>query len=387
MSFLLAFSLALPTPADNAAHVLATDNVDYMRAKARASAHARERALLAASAAMPTPIAPTADKAASITPTAHKAAFTFSSIDPALPAAAMACSYRNSNALFLLAGDIEGTCSVLTSAGWTLSESYNLYHETIDDTDNLDVQTNADGDCLLAFPGADMYEFFVGNYNASRFLPTTYYGVDNVMVAMAEELEFLLDAIREKHGSLGSWASTVCPGKMYIAGHSMGGGMGHLLAHLANLYRDPLGIAKPISGLYLYSADGPGYVPLVNERSADGCYPGKAYYNRVPDGVDPGYSAYADANFISYAESYTGLGVLDFSSLDMVGEPTTSSNLLGPGELTACGRMPSVFASMLSNATLASHAANNLLLSFGSPFGLHEPIAYAYGVSAAMARK
>lgn len=276
--------------------------------------------------------------------------------------------------------------------------------------------------------GAD--EFFVGNYNASRFLPTTYYGVDNVMVAMAEELEFLLDAIREKHGSLGSWASTVCPGKMYIAGHSMGGGMGHLLAHLANLYRDPLGIAKPISGLYLYSADGPGYVPLVNERSADGCYPvrhrgshprtlehtrppcagshsraegacrlsatraaepagsqGKAYYNRVPDGVDPGYSAYADANFISYAESYTGLGVLDFSSLDMVGEPTTSSNLLGPGELTACGRMPSVFASMLSNATLASHAANNLLLSFGSPFGLHEPIAYAYGVSAAMARK
>ena len=61
---------------------------------------------------------------------------------------------------------------------------------------------------------------------------------------IATELEVVLTSIREKYVTLAAWAAT-CPGRLHIAGHSMGGGMGAMLAYLANLKSDPLGMSKP----------------------------------------------------------------------------------------------------------------------------------------------
>ena len=61
---------------------------------------------------------------------------------------------------------------------------------------------------------------------------------------VATELEVVLTSIREKYVTLAAWAAT-CPGRLHIAGHSMGGGMGAMLAYLANLKSDPLGMSKP----------------------------------------------------------------------------------------------------------------------------------------------
>ena len=97
-------------------------------------------------------------------------------LDPSVPAYATTCSYRKSNAAPLLAGDLDGACDTLASAGWKISESYNLVHSFPNhtDTDNVDVFTSG-GKCLVSFHGADMYELTVKNYNTSTVYPVKYY--------------------------------------------------------------------------------------------------------------------------------------------------------------------------------------------------------------------
>lgn len=302
-----------------------------------------------------------------------------------VPAAAVACAYRNSNlvtVLGLLAGNLSATCGAVWKEGWELTESYNIVQEGTGDTDNLDVHTK-DGDCLMAMHGDDMSEAGFSGYNCttctngSMFAPLTYNGVDGVMGQIADETETLLNAIRTRHGSLASWTAAMCPGKLYLAGHSSGGGIAALIGYLANLASDPLGMNKHVDEIYTYSTGTYFQTSLANPRSADGCFKGMAYYTRVPEGIDSGYGSYGDPTavqlFSGYGYKY--LVPLPYMSLDVIGSATSPDNVRGPVTSTPCGSQPWVYTSMSMNTTLLDRASAQKIIAFGASFGLHEPIA------------
>jgi hypothetical protein len=277
---------------------------------------------------------------------------------------------------------MSATCGALWKEGWKLSESYNIFQEGTGDTDNLDVHTK-DGDCLMAMHGDDMSEAgFTGYHcatcNGSSFAePLTYNGVDGVMGMLADEAETILSAIRTRHGSLAAWTATMCTGKFYVAGHSSGGGIAALIAYLANLPTDPLAINKHVDGVYTFSTGTYFKTPLANSLTADGCFPGMAYYTRVPEGADPGYGSYGDPTAVSHFSAY-GYGYLvplPYTSLDITGSAAYSSSAIGPVTPTACGSKPWVYTEMGANTTLFDRAAAQKFIAFGASFGLHEPIA------------
>ena len=67
-----------------------------------------------------------------------------------------------------------------------------------------------------------------------------------------------------KHGNLSNWAHNVCPGRLYMAGQSLGGAMAAIFAFWANHASDPLDMGKPVTALYLFGADPPGPTGLTN---------------------------------------------------------------------------------------------------------------------------
>lgn len=136
----------------------------------------------------------------------------------------------------------------------------------------------------------------------------------------------------EKHGDLATWAQT-CTGRLYLAGHSMGGAMSSLLAYWANHPSDPLGMGKTVTGLYTFSADPVSRTALTNGQRADGCFDGVSYYPRALAGLIPGYTAVADPNAMNQekvGKKFVG-PMIAWSSLDFKGSSAVASNRLGPG--------------------------------------------------------
>ena len=203
--------------------------------------------------------APTSNKALQATSAA-------STLPPIIPIAATTCAYRNSNLLPLLAdsSQITAACDIMTAAGWTLAESYNVLDPTTADTDNLDLHTSG-GDCLLAFHGDDLSEAgliaYVYNGTGQFFSPVTYYGVPGVMGILSDETETLLRVVRARHGTLATWMSQ-CTGSLAVTGHSSGGAIGGLIAYLANLPTDPLGLGKTVDEVYSASREASIHRPL-----------------------------------------------------------------------------------------------------------------------------
>jgi hypothetical protein len=226
--------------------------------------------------------------------------------------------------------------------------------------------------------GDDLSEAGIIGYNCaicngSQYDPITYNGVDGIMGMLADETETLLNAIRAKHGSLGNWTATVCPGKLYTAGHSSGGAMAALIAYLANLPEDPLSMKKNVDEVYTFGTGTYFQTPLNNSLTADGCFKGMAYYTRVPEGADPGYGTYGDATEVGFWPGY-GYGYLvplPYMSLDM----TSSTNFLGPVVSTTCGSKPAVYTEMGNNVTLYNRANAQRIMAFGATIGTHEPMA------------
>ena len=324
------------------------------------------------------PVVPSSSHATALLQASNAgASLSGSTLPGSVPAAAVACAWRNSNMAGLIGGNLSTACNALVEAGWELTESYNLVQEGTGDTDNLDVHTK-DGDCLLGMHGDDYSELgFVGYNcavcNGSFADPITYNGVDGVMGMVADETETLLNAIRAKHGSLGNWTATVCTGKLYTAGHSSGGGIAALIAYLANLPEDPLAMKKHVDEVYTFGTATYFKTPLNNSLTADGCFKGMAYYARVPEGADPGYGTYGDPSGVTMFPGfgYGYLVPLPYMSLDM----TSSTAFLGPVVSTPCGSKPAVYAEMGTNVTLLNRANAQKILAFGATIGTHEPMA------------
>lgn len=310
-----------------------------------------------------------------------------SSVTPQLAGAAQACTVRNSNVVAFLAGDPSVACDTLSSAGWNISKSYNVFNPVLGDTDNADL-FRAGSDCILSFHGADYHEFFMGGYvgNATAVAPvSSFYGVNvGFMTGLTEELEVILTEIRQQHGSLADFAGS-CPGSLSVSGHSMGGGMAAIFAYLANLPSDPLSMGKHVSQTFLFGANPPATTKLENAQSEDGCFEGASYYARTTS--VPGFSALGDPA-IGFATLETGMVGMNIPSvsLEVTGIITDSTNLAGPGITTPCGEEPPVLIAMRSNMTLAYEAQAQMLVS--GPYcplpghtgciGLHEPAAYMW---------
>ena len=155
-----------------------------------------------------------------------------------IAAATTACAYRNSNAAGLVTG-MSGWCAAPKKAGWGLSETYSVVHES-GDTDNADLYRMGQH-CLLSFHGADADVFTAADNKLVEF-----YGVKKevgLWGGFTRELETILTVIRENYGTLAAWAAT-CTGKLFVTGHSMGGALASMFAYLANLKKDPLGIQR-----------------------------------------------------------------------------------------------------------------------------------------------
>ena len=327
------------------------------------------------------PVVPSSSHATALLQASNAgASLSGSTLPGSVPAAAVACAWRNSNMAGLIWGNLSTACNALVEAGWELTESYNLVQEGTGDSDNLDVHTK-DGDCLLGMHGDDYSELgFVGYNcavcNGSFADPITYNGVDGVMGMVADETETLLNAIRAKHGSLANWTATVCTGKLFTAGFSSGGGIAALIAYLANLPEDPLAMHKNVDEVYTFETASYFTTSFKNSLTADGCFKGMAYYTRVPEGADPGYGSYGDptevAMFPGYGYGY--LVPLPYMSLDM----TSSTNFLGPVASTTCGSKPPVYTEMATNMTLFNRAAAQRCLFAGATIGLHEPMSIYY---------
>lgn len=200
-----------------------------------------------------------------------------------------------------------------------------------------------------------------------------FYGQFDLMTGLTEELEVIFGLIRAKHGSLKTWAAT-CTGDLYLAGHSMGGGMASIWAYLANLLSDPLGMGKTVSGVFLFSPMPASTSNLQNGQSADGCFQGAIYYPRMhftgfgtlPDPIP----VYREAAMTQRMHNIK----LPWTSLDMVGPATDQSNLLGPTAHTPCGELPLVYQVINGNETLYKKAMSESIIWFEAEVGLHEPI-------------
>ena len=201
---------------------------------------------------------------------------------------------------------------------------------------------------------------------------------------LTDELEVFLDHITTEYGSLTAFGAS-CPGNLYLAGHSMGGGIAAVLGYMANLKSDPLALGKPVAGLYLFAAMPPATSQLTNEQSADGCFAGSNYYTRSLEGVVPGYPALADATFLDGSMAVAGYpdyGMVPaktgFTSFDLAGPAPNVSNLLGPGVLTPCGDLPEIMTTMRNTTNWAKF--NSYFMNALNPdpacIGYHEPFAY-----------
>jgi hypothetical protein len=278
------------------------------------------------------------------------------------------------------ASDITAFCDEVAAAGWALVEEYNVLHPGTQDTDNAHLYRSGQ-DCLLAMHGMDVDEFFNKGY--SKYGPVdSYYGVSDVGLSegLTEELEVILIAIRDRHGSLASWTAS-CPGAFTVTGHSMGGGMAAILGYLANLAGDPLNMNKRVSQLLLFAPMPPATTPLTDGQSEGGCFSGTHYYTFVPAGVAAGYGAFADlAELHGYFKGGMVSPMVPWTPLQVVGPSNDPANLLGVGEGVACGGTPPVYPEMAKNMTLLAKAEYEFMRALhpADPkvFGLHELPAY-----------
>jgi hypothetical protein len=300
---------------------------------------------------------------------------------PRVAAAATACTYRNS-----LKPMDAAWCSEPKAAGWGLSESYETIHAS-GDTDNADLYRMG-GNCMLTFHGADT-ESFGWIYSTGYETTEEFYNVTGVGLSkgLAAELEIILTSIREKYTTLAAWAAT-CPGRLHVAGHSMGGGMAAIFAFLANMNSDPLGMKKPVSRVFLFAPMAPATTTLYNERSSDGCFTGGSYYTRALAGVVPGFGTIGDCTSVIPFAPNMVIPKMKVSSIDMNGPYTDASNVLGTGLKTDCGSVPPVYEAMQSNQTLMNGCFSNFLIleapaATGGPsaFGLHSMVPYILGLA------
>merc|ERR1719231_1207919 len=289
---------------------------------------------------------------------------------PRIAAAATECTYRNTAGAN--AASLQRWCSEPLAAGWGLSESYETTHAN-GDTDNADLY-RVGPHCFLTFHGADGAYEMAGWVTQEPHLTTNeFYNVTGVGLSkgIAAELEVILTSIREKYVTLSAWAAT-CPGRLHVAGHSMGGGMAAMFAYLANLNSDPLDMKKPVSRVFLFNPLSPAENSLTNDRSSDGCFTGVSYYTRALAGIVPGLGTIADitAGFVPNMV----IPKIASSSIDMQGPSTDPSNILGPVLDTECGSVPPVFNAMRSNQTLGYGAYSQMYTSPENPtsLGLHD---------------
>jgi hypothetical protein len=295
---------------------------------------------------------------------------------PRIAAAATYCTYRNTASYRNTGASFQRWCSEPLAAGWGLSESYETTHAN-GDTDNADLY-RVGPHCFLTFHGADMgYELegWTSQESHARATTNEFYGVTGVGLSkgLAAELEVILTSIREKYVTLSAWAAT-CPGRLHVAGHSMGGAMAAMFAYLANLNSDPLDMKKPVSMVFLFVAMPPAEKSLTNDQSSDGCFTGVSYYTRALAGIVPGLGTIAD-----YTPAWPPTMVIPkiaSSSIDMQGPGWIDpSNILGTVLDTECGSVPPVFNAMLSNQTLLYGADSQLHWSPENPtaLDLHNP--------------
>lgn len=317
--------------------------------------------------------------------------------DPKIASLATVCVHRLASGIAYAdpAGSINATCGELDDMGWTLADSYTLFNPSTKDTDNADLRRNTAGDCVLAFHGSDAYEVFSGNTafgnsgegakhgNATALSLTTRYGLEPlIMTHYIDELEPFLSLFRTKHGSLSAWAKT-CPGRLFVAGHSMGGAMANLFAYWSNHPSDPLDLGKTVTGLYLFGADPITPTPLTNGQRDDGCFDGALYYAQALAGVIPGYPEVPDVipvmNTIMYTAAQLSSGgetivmntKIPWISLDLAGPAYVASNRLGLGVQTPCGAVPPAYMAALSNYSIMVKAFDNYVGGIGT----HQPLA------------
>jgi len=294
--------------------------------------------------------------------------------NPKAAALASACTYRNS----WMATVTPASCTRLSDKGWTLRNHYQAtteYHDTpigtISDVDNADVYTK-DGDCLLAFQGADseLYGGLEAGYHS-------YQGQEGVTKITAE-LEGLLVEIAKEHGGSMAAAFENC-GSLIVTGHSLGATQAAIFAWIANKNGDPRGIGKTVSEVYLAAPTTvSNEVQLTNEQTTDGCFAGAAYYTAVPSSVTdlPGYIL--DLNIVMGGFSGTPAG---YESLwlspnqnaqhikiawQMIDITTSSGSAFSTS--TACGSYPDAFSDLLSNGELLNASISTWV---APPYYLH----------------
>jgi hypothetical protein len=280
-------------------------------------------------------------------------------------------------------------CTLLADEGWTLRNHYQVeteYHNTslgtVLDVDNADIYTK-DGDCLLAFQGADA-EIALGLKPAYH----TYQDQEGVTKVTAE-LEGLLVAIATEHGGTVASAFVTC-GSLIVTGHSMGATQAAIFAWVANKNGDPRGIGKRVSEVYLAApttvSNG---VQLTNEQATDGCFVGAAYYSAAPSSVTELPGNIIDYNVVMGGFSGTPAGFdtigllpgwlvpnenaqhikIAWKMIDVTpsGGATFSTS-------TACGSYPDDFSALLSNGQLINASVSTW---YAPPYFLHS-MDYSY---------
>jgi hypothetical protein len=303
-------------------------------------------------------------------------------------ALASACVYRNIRNMTDLLGvdspdfsDQSEECGMLNDEGWMLRNHYSVstvFHNTsmgtITDVDNADIYTKSEMvsgsvhlTCLLAIQGPDG-ELISGPDES--FI--TYQGLLQVHAGMVHELEGLLQAMEEMHGSLAATFSS-CD-SLVVAGHSGGASQAAIFAALANKNGDPRGIGKPVSDLQLLAlppvSNGVAN-QLTNDLSADGCFPGSAYFTSAPASDDLQGDLLIDTTpvtgFYGYdaQQQHIKIGWQEIDTSPSAG-PTLST-------ATPCGSLPPSFSAVVANPSLltASYATH-----MGPPHYLHNTVSY-----------
>lgn len=322
-------------------------------------------------------------------------------ITPYIAAMAATCVYRDSinNHLNLLAS-ISETCTKLWRSGWKLEDTFEHADPVMTgDTDAADLYRSGDS-CLLAFRGADI-EFFTTlgggaspEAKAEFCAPIdTFHAPVGFAKGLTLELQAILDQITAKHGSLATFASTMCKGELHVTGHSMGGGVATILAYLANLDSDPLAMRKPVSKVYLFSSMPVAATDqLINEHgkaaTGNGCFEGASYYTRWPTGLGAatGYDELGDVAMLTcFFAGNAGIKppkTIAWTSLDLTGPFDVPANSKGPTLQTACGELPPVYDKMKNDPSLyalsGSHGVRGVKPNDKGIISLHDPVAAVY---------